>query len=122
DLDTDEAEDQADGAKREGDRITEQQENHERREHDRRHVVDQQPHHRRLLQGVRGQWGNLICSSAIGLSARRRATSASAAACAPPPAACGSGIRPIITAMRLISSESPWKNRSVKPINTSIFA
>ena len=38
-LDADDEEDEAARGKREGDRISEQQEDHERRKHDRRHVV-----------------------------------------------------------------------------------
>ncbi len=43
--DPDQPEDQAVGGEREGDRVAEQQEEHERREHDRRHVLDEQRRH-----------------------------------------------------------------------------
>ena len=46
-LDSDQAEDEAVGGKRERDRIAEQQEYHQRREHDRRHVMDEHRHHGR---------------------------------------------------------------------------
>ena len=41
-LDAEEAEEQADGREREGDRIAEQQEHHQRREHQRRDIGDEE--------------------------------------------------------------------------------
>ena len=58
-LDADQGEDEAIGGERECNRIAEQQEDHERREHDWRHVVDERRHHHRcsglLLTGVRSR-------------------------------------------------------------------
>ena len=111
-LDADEGEDQPDRAERERRRIAQQQEHDQRREHDRRHVGDKKRCH----------LDSPATASAISLfsiASTRCSTSASIACTCD---ACGSGIRPRITAMRLISSEMPCTSSSANPMMISDLA
>ena len=102
-LDAEEAEDRAVGGEREGDRIAEQQEDDQRREHQRRHVGDEERGHARSL---------VRCAALL----RACAAVGSCFSAWDP----GSG--PRRKAMRLMSSEMPCSASSKKPTGISSLA
>src|SRR5581483_4939294 len=95
-LNADQSEYQAHRTEGEGGRIPQQQEHNQRRKHDRRHILDKERCHSKLPTRPGAQCFSIastICS-----------TSASSAwTCV----ACGSGISLRMTAIRLMSSETP---------------
>ena len=106
-LDADQAEEQAVGGQREGDRIAEQQEDDQRAEHDRRHVGGDEVRSFRsaLRLGLR-QMSSASSSSARLASWRLRRDPASS---------------PCRKAMRLISSDTPCSASSAKPTGSSTY-
>src|SRR4051812_12027169 len=100
-IDADKAEYDAHRGERKRDRITQQQHDYQRREHERRHIARDKGNHAGSPRWRRISAASI--SSALG-SSRFSA---------------GSEIRPSRNAMRLMSSDKPWSTSSRKPIGTS---
>src|SRR6266850_8065065 len=99
-LDSSQSEKDADGGKGESDRVPDEQEDHQRPEHQGRHVVSQEFDHAGSPRCLRSS--SASCSSRLG----------------PSSFSVGSGIIPRRNAMRLISSETPCMTSRKKPTGT----
>src|ERR1041384_6743372 len=99
-LDTQQAEENAGGSEREGDRIADEHYHDQGREHERGHVLDQESAH------------------AMSPRSLRKASARSSSSVGPSSFSVGSGMTPRRKAIRLISSETPCRISKKNPIGS----
>src|SRR5262249_23693097 len=115
-LDSDDAEADSDRRQRERHRVADQQHDDERREHQRRDVLDEKRGHgfsTRPLASATSSWAISFSPCARRISSASSSSAVFATIFSP-----GSGIIPARNAMRLMSSDKPWRISRKKPTGT----